>query len=338
MKKFIVNIWLLLFALFSMTSCGEMFPEEVLHGRAYEVVVVCDQPQWQSALGDTLQSVLQAPVKELMFYEPMYNVMRVLPMNFKDYTRLHRNIIYVNVNPSIEKPGIYVQYDRFNDSQLYMVIQGPSNHVVAEYVSENREHIYHVIEKMERERDAAFAKRNPAKKLKNMIKEKFGLTMELESNYMLRMQSDDMVWISKEYTTSSQGFFIYKYPYTGPESLSAEALIEARNKFVSRIPGPGDNSYMITVEQIPDQNGEKYVPLKPNYNPLRLGDMYWIEMYGWWEMANAFMGGPYISYTTVNKKTNEVVTLDCYLYSPKEKKRNYFRKLQHLVHQIKFAE
>jgi hypothetical protein len=57
-------------------------------------------------------------------------------------------------------------------------------------------------------------------------------------------------------------------------------------------------------------------------------------MCGLWEVANYFMGGPFISFTTVNAATREVVTIDCYVYSPKEKKRNLLRELQHLVYQV----
>ena len=72
----------------------------------------------------------------------------------------------------------------------------------------------------------------------------------------------------------------------------------------------------------------------PAYRAYRLGEQPWIEMCGLWEVANYFMGGPFISFTTVNTATREVVTIDCYVYSPKEKKRNLLRELQHLVYQV----
>jgi hypothetical protein len=46
------------------------------------------------------------------------------------------------------------------------------------------------------------------------------------------------------------------------------------------------------------------------------------------------MGGPFVSYTTVNQATKEVITIDCYIYSPKDEKRNMMRDLQHLVYLI----
>ena len=67
----------------------------------------------------------------------------------------------------------------------------------------------------------------------------------------------------------------------------------------------------------------------------------WVEMYGLWEVENYFMGGPFASYSTVNTATNEVVTIDCYVYFPtlynkEPEKRNKLRALQHLVYLADF--
>ena len=150
-----------------------------------------------------------------------------------------------------------------------------------------------------------------------------------------------MVWISQEYPAASKGFFIYKYPYEGKESLTAEALVKARNRFAQRIPGPVDGSYMITVDKIADESGTEYVPYKPDHRAIRIGERPWIEMVGLWDVENYFMGGPFVSYTTVNKLTNEVVTIDCYVYYPtaynkRPEKRNKLRALQHLVYLADF--
>lgn len=61
--------------------------------------------------------------------------------------------------------------------------------------------------------------------------------MRIPKGYLLAAQKDNFVWARNEYPTASQGFFVYSYPYKGPESLSAKALIAARNKFAALIPG-----------------------------------------------------------------------------------------------------
>lgn len=344
MKRVMMTLLPVLVAMFLLGGCkaiGDLQSADNASGSPYELVLVCAQPEWQSELGDTLQSVLKQPVKELMQYEPVYDVMRILPNNFKSLTRTHRNVVVVNVNPEIAEPGIIVQYNVTAKPQIYITLKGPDTQSLAKYVSDNRDNILYVLEKAERDRTIAYATRYFSAPLREKIVEKFGMDLAVPNNYQVRSESDDMLWVSQEFPTASQGFFIYKYPYEGKQSLTREALVKARNKFASRIPGPREGSYMTTTNKIVDDTGEDYMPYMPEYIQLLIGDRMWVEMYGLWEVENYFMGGPFVSYTTVNKATNEVVTIDCYVYYPTlynkdPEKRNKLRALQHLVYLADF--
>lgn len=338
MKRLVVTLAILISAVMMM-GCKAFHmasSAETAQGRPYELVLVCAQPQWQSVLGDTLSYFLERPVNELPTPEPSFDVLRILPNNFKSLTERHRNIVVVNVDKEFTEPSISVRYDVTAKPQVFVNIKGPDNQTVADYVGANGENLMYVLEKAERDRRVDYAKRYMSQPLSDLILQNFNVDITLPDNYTLRTQSPDMVWISQEFPTASQGFFIYKYPYTGENSLSLDALVKARNRFASRIPGPSDGSYMHTVNKIPDQTGEEYVPFKPVYNTIRIGEQPWIEMVGLWDVENYFMGGPFVSYTTVNPNTNEVITIDCYVYSPKKEKRNMLRELQALVYMVDF--
>ena len=339
MKRFILNILVVAMAAISVVGCKALHTVssgETAQGRPYELILVCPQPQWQSILGDTLRYFLEQPVEELINYEPAFDVLRILPNNFKSLTEHHRNIVVVNVNKEFAEPSITVRYDVTAKPQIFVTIKGPNNQVVADYVGANGENLMQVLEKAERDRRIAYAQRYTSAPLKELVLQNFGVEIAISDDYKLRTQSPDMVWISKEFPTASQGFFIYKYPYEGKQSLSAKALVKARNRFAARIPGPKDGSYMTTVREIPDETGEDYMPFEPEYRTFKIGSQPWIEMAGLWEVEHYFMGGPYVSYTTVNSATNEVITIDCYVYSPKIDKRNMLRELQTLVYLVNF--
>ena len=80
------------------------------------------------------------------------------------------------------------------------------------------------------------------------------------------------------------------------------------------------------------------MPLKPLYRTVVVNGKEWIEMRGFWDVENDYMGGPFVSYTTINDATNEVFTIDCYVHSPKYGKRNFIRPLEHLVYLISFPK
>ena len=340
MKRIILNFALCAVLAAMMVGCKAMHSiqtGENATGKPYELVVVCAQQAWLSELGDTLQSRLKQPVAELPIYAPMFYVMRILPNNFKSLTERHRNILVVNVSPDIKEPAMVVKYDATAKPQIYVVAQGPDNHSLAQYISDNRDNLLYVLEKAERDRKVNYAYTYPSPSLTPLVEQTFSIKMPIPDDYALRTKSDDMVWISQEFPTSSEGFFIYKYPYEGIESLKLDALIKARNRFASRIPGPREGSYMTTVSKIVDETGENYIPTKPDYKTIKIGEQPWIVMTGLWEVENYYMGGPFVSYTTVNKATNEVITIDCYVYHPKKpQKRNLLRDLQHLVYMVNF--
>lgn len=339
MKKAVLNIVAFVALYVCMVGCKaftQLSSGQSSTGTPYEMVLICGQAEWQSELGDTLRSVFKQPVAEIVQYEPMYDVIRVMPNNFKSLTKKHRNIVSVIVDASISEPEIKVDYDVTSQPQVFVTVKAHDNASAAKFVSENRENLQYVLEKAERDRSINYSRQYYSQSMFDLLKQTFGVNMYVPDNYKIRTTSDDMVWISQEYPTASKGFFIYKYPYEGKQSLTAEALVKARNRFASRIPGPVDGSYMISVDKIADEKGLEYVPFHPEYRAIRIGEQPWIEMVGLWDVENYFMGGPYVSYTTVNQATKEVITIDCYLYSPKKEKRNMMRDLQHLVYLIDF--
>lgn len=56
---------------------------------------------------------------------------------------------------------------------------------------------------------------------------------------------------------------------------------------------------------------------EPDYRMFRLEGRLWCELRGFWDVHGDFMGGPFVSYTTVDTATGRVLTIDCYVYSPK---------------------
>ena len=327
MKTFFRGISLLLIAA-AVVGCDAFHTlnkKKSAQGRPYELIVVCPQMEWNGELGDSLRAVFTAPVPYLNQAEPLFDVLRVTERGFKDMIADHRNILKVVVDPEVQQAEAAVEYNVTSEPQIVVTLQGPDDKALVEYLSQKRNDLLHVLEQAERDRDvqAYSTFNNPG--IEAAIRKLFGVEIKVPKGYVLAKQTDDFLWARYEYPTASQGFFVYSYPYEGPESLSLDALIKARNKFAALIPGPSDGSYMIT-----------YMDYEPDYKMIRIGDRLWVEMRGLWDVANDFMGGPFVSYSTVNTETNEVFTLDCYVYSPKLDKRNFLRALEHLVYVIEF--
>ena len=297
-------------------------------GKPYELIVVCPQAEWTGEVGDSLRAIFTAPVPYLNQIEPIFDVLRVTERGFTGMVADHRNILKILVDPELKETTTAVQYDVTSDPQIVMTLQGPSDGALVKYLSENRENLVYALEKAERDRTIDFVRKFPDKFLAGLVKEQFGVDFSVPQGYKLRAKGDDFLWISYEFPTASQGFFIYSYPYEGKQSLTEEALVAARNKYAAQIPGPAEGSYMITSDAF-----------APDYRLFRMEGRLWCELRGFWDVHGDFMGGPFVSYTTVDTATNRVFTLDCYVYAPdlnKPRKRNYMRGLEHLLYSVRF--
>lgn len=296
-------------------------------GTPYELIVVCPQNDWTGPLGDTIRAVFTAPVPYLNQTEPLFDVLRVLPDGYTNMVVKHRNILKVAVDPSVAQPNIAVQYDLEAAPQIVLTLQGPSEAAVTDYLSAHRDEAVYALEKAERDRATAYAEKFGEAHLEEAIRQRFGVRMHVPKGYVLAADQPDFVWARYEYPAASQGFFVYSYPYEGREALTEKALLAARNRFAARIPGPSDGSYMTTSPVI-----------EPALRMFRMEGRIWVELRGFWDVEGDFMGGPFVSYTTVDRTTGRVFTLDCYVYSPKLHKRNFVRGVEHLLYGIEFPQ
>ncbi|MBR0393898.1 MAG: DUF4837 family protein [Alistipes sp.] len=339
MKNFLKSISALICMLLIATGCDSFNSlsrnNKATQGSPYELLVVCNNTEWEGKVGEALRSLLEQPVPMLNQNEPMFNVLRITAGDFKNLLVQHRNILKVVVSQKATRAAIVAQYDVEAAPQIVLTLQGPTQESMLEYLAENGEALLQVLEMAERDRTVRYAEKYANHTLSKIIKEVVGVDFRVPKGYVLRAQSENFVWASHEYPTASQGFFIYSYPYKSKGSLSVEYLVAMRNKFAKRIPGPSDGSYMITVEEIPDADGVHSTPLMPEYRVLEIEGRKWIELRGFWDVENDFMGGPFVSYTTIDAASGNIVTLDCYVHSPKYGKRNFLRPLEHLVHLIK---
>ena len=320
---------MLLFALCAMCSCDafrSLFDEPAKpgsKGAAYEIIVVCDQTQWTGEVGDTLRSILLRRVEMLNQREPYFDVLRVTADGFLKLNSEHRNVLIVNVDSTkYDNAALYVQQDVNALDQIVVTAAAPTSDDMVALLEADRENIISAFELTERRRNIAAYKKHGPRHLTALIKEKFGFTMHLPSGFKLAKQTDNFLWLRYEMPQSGQGVLVYSEPYNGPADLSENSIIARRNKFAALVPGPSDGSYMTTSFA--------------ESETLRIDGRLWIRTRGFWDVEGDFMGGPFVSYTTIDTATNSIITIDGYVFSPVLHKRNYVREMEHLVYTVEF--
>lgn len=301
--------------------------QEAAGGAPFELIAVVDKPQWESFLGDTLRSVFSAPVAYVNQYEPRMDLMRIMPTAFEGFLRVHRNVLYLSVGAD-KKLSIAAEKNKYADGQLLVLITAPDNQTMANYLHENREQLLTLYEEAERDRSIRLNRKHKEGLVVEKIDKMFDMHIDIPRGYTMRGTSGDSLLVTSfEYPTATQGVAIYSYPYTGKSDFEKENLIRQRNNYMKNIPGPSDGSYMKTVDA--------YLP-EVTYK--RIGGRFWAEMRGFWDLEGDFMGGPMVSWSTLDTRTNKVVTIDCYIFSPKYGQRDLLRGVEHLIYSVKFPE
>lgn len=297
------------------------------HSGPYEVLVVTPPDVWAAPLGDSLRAAMQVAMPMLNSYEPQFDLSRVMASQYSDYLKRHRNALIVNIGPQYAEPEMVTEYDRYAAPQIILHLTGPDQTTLARYVHDNAAYLRQIFNTAERDRYLGEAAATPATNLQMLVKEKFGFDLSLLRGFTLGNDLDDFLWLRYEHPQSSQGVAIYSYPYSGPDDFTTAALENRRDEFVGLIPGPSDGSYMVTYREM--------VPLLTH---MRIDGRYWAEMRGFWDVQNDFMGGPFVSYSTLDEANNRVVCLDFYVYSPspQKPKRSLLRQLESIVYSVRF--
>ena len=324
------KLWMWLLVVSVLPACDALntlsdAKSNTSQGAPYEVVTICNQPIWEGAVGEQLRTILRAQDPYLNAQETLFDLFQVTPHNVTNIVDTHRNQIEVKVDPTLEVASAGARYDVTASPQIIITLQGPSQEAIADYLQTHSEALVQLLEKSERDRSIAYAERHFEPFIQEQILKTFGVEMDVPKGYVLAKQTEDFMWMRYEYPAASKGFMLYSRPYEGPESLSDIAVERARLKFAAEIPGPSDGSYMTTSYAFP-----------PIYRTVKIDGRFWVELRGFWDVERDFMGGPFVSYTTLDEREGELLTIDCYVYSPKYGKRNFLRPLEHLVYGVTF--
>ena len=303
--------------------------QQAAGGAPYEVIAVVEKPQWEGIVGDTLREIFALPVDYVNQYEPRMDLMRVMRSAFEGFIKVHRNVLYLKVDPSqplsnVGQKGLYAE------DQLVVMVTAPSNDEMIKFLSDNRAELLRAFEDAERNRAIKMNKKFKEGVVIDKISQMFGgMTLDLPRGYTMRGTSGDSLLVTSfEYPVATQGVAVYTYPYSGKSDFELENLIAQRNNFMKNIPGPSGKSYMTTVEE--------YIP-EVSYK--RINGRFWAEVRGFWDLEGGdFMGGPMVSWSTLDTNTNQVVTIDCYVFSPKHGQRDLVRGLEALIYSVKFPE
>ena len=74
---------------------------------------------------------------------------------------------------------------------------------------------------------------------------------------------------------------------------------------------------------------------EPDLRTFRLEGRLWVELRGFWDVKNDFMGGPFVSHVRLDKANQRIIVSEIFIYSPDKMKRNLVRQIEASLYTLK---
>ena len=327
MKKLILGSSTMLVMLAS-TSCGDgkSMVTPISSGRPYEILVVADDKCWMSP-DSALFHVLDTDVPGLPQSERSFRISRVRPEYFERAMRIFRNIIIVDIQPSVyTQTKFKYTRDAFSSPQMIMTIQSPNQEEFAEYVSRHGQVIIDFFTRAEMNREVKLLKKKHYEVLSAKVQSLFDCDIWMPVELASYKVGQQFLWASSN--LNDLNFVIYTYPYTSKETFTKAYFIEKRDSVMkANLPGAKEGMYMVTADSM-------FVDAR---NIAVQGD-YAYEVRGLWEMENDAMGGPFVSHARVDRTNGRIVVVEGFVYNPGKLKRDQIRKLNAALYTLKLPQ
>ena len=333
MKTYLKTAFVILMAV-ALASCAEDSrsgrKDRSVGGTSEILVVTQNIDQWNGRIGDSLRHCFLEYQYGLPQPESRNELAHVNLSGFSDLFKKHKNIIEVEINPSLEKAVAETAEDLWAAPQRYIKISAPDVTSWVELLDKQKDVYQQWFDKVERERILNVFRPTKDENIANAIAKRFGFTLVVPQGFFIAKDEPDFMWLRKEQERSSACIVIYQMPYKDTIQFSAPSLVAMRDMMMQQyIPGPLEGSYMATeTEFVP--------PMVTNVKDYPAG--YTMEMRGMWRVENDFMGGPFVSYTFVDSRTGNLVTVEGYYYEPNQKKRSQLLQLEAIAYSLQFVE
>ena len=295
-------------------------------GFAYEVVVVMDQDQWKGEAGEAIKGDLTASIAGLPQSEPTLKVTYVQPKDFSGLLRYVRNILIVNVDPSVyTKASLAYETDRWAQNQVVVTLRSPDEAAILSYLQEEGHTLADFFVKVEMRRAISQLKDSYSTLVMDKLKEQFDVMLNAPSNFTYYKDTTDFFWSSNNANTGRMDLVVYSFPYTDPNTFTADYLVAKRDSVMkANLPGSFPGSYVQTETRA-----------GVDYYAITLQGKYCGVMRGLWRVQGDMMGGPFVSHTRLDEQNNRVIVTEGFVYAPETEKRNFIRRIEAALYTLR---
>lgn len=322
------RFWLGFFTLLLLLSgCNSGSVMRNATGFPYEIVVTMNKADWDGSAGKAIKSELTSDVPGLPQSEPAFKITYAMPDHFDGLLTYVRNILIVKVDKSLyTKVSLSQERDRWAKNQVVLTLTSPTTEDIVNYINENPRTIVEFFNRAELERTVARLKKEHSMIVKDLVKNRFDVSLNAPSDMTYFRDTTGFVWASNNAKTGRSDIVVYDFPYTDANTFTKEYLIAKRDSVMKiNMPGTFPGSYMTTDSA------------HVTYTPTNINGEYVGVLRGLWQMQGDMMGGPFVSHARLDKENNRVVVVEGFVFAPETDKRNFIRRTESALHTFRLS-
>jgi hypothetical protein len=295
-------------------------------GMPYESFVICDNEAWESGIDSALYRTVGARVAGLPRPESYFYILgHKSHAEASSMERKYGNLISINIDPIYTEPTLKVEDNVYARPQVVISVNAPTIESAKRFIEEHGAEIAGHFEIGERNRSLADSRRSSMPKLMEQFKKHTGIDMHIPAGFARANSGDrSLLWFMRDYEKKAQYIFAFSQKYNGPEDFDGAALERMLiNKLaVVHSNKPGSS---LTISQS--------APIY--WSEIVANDRLWYELRGCWEVTFDQMGGPFVSFSTLDKERGLITTIMFALYAPEEQQRGLMGELEYLIYTAK---
>lgn len=327
MKRIILSLIALVAALITVgCTVKPSSPSRTSIGVPYEAFVICDDATWSGGMDSVVYRSLGARVLGLPRPESYFYVVdHKSPTQLNDMDRKYANILSINLNSAYTEPQLSVSDNVYARPQTIVTVNAADATSAKAFVESHGAEICGMFEIGERNRTLANSRRSSTPKLMEALKEHIGIEMHIPAGFTKANTGDrTLQWFMRDYEKKAQYIFSFSTEYTDPEDLTGEWLERMLINKLAVVHTDKPGAYMTISQSAPIY-----------WTPLVINGREWYEMRGCWEVKFDQMGGPFVSFSTLDAENSMIKTIVFALYAPEEMQRGLMGELEYLIYTAK---
>ena len=304
-----------------------------------EIFVVADSLEYEelrTALESTFEKVIYTPQPEKLFtlkrispneiekYRTRKNIIIVAPLNSNSLaSQFIKSIIDTAVKSKImsNQMSQVMKYDLWARNQLVVLLSAPTMQELEFDILKKSDDLLYAFQKISDKRlyESLYNPHYEQKNIEGKLLKDYGWVIYVQADFSLAMSKpeDNFVWLRRSPNSDMERWiFIHWLDNATPAYLNADSIRIIRNKMTKKYYQTSDDQSYVVI-------GEEYLTT----NEVNFNGRYAILTQGLWELNIKGMGGPFVSYTFFDEKTNRLYMVDGSVYAPKYYKRNLIQQV-----------